>query len=142
MCHSRLKRYRHDSSNLISSVKILNAYKSKLQSIPQYEKSEIKRNQEAVTLKLTTKLWNFDIVPCFLRKEDIFGKSYYLIPDGKWHWTKTDPRIDKNRVTDINVKLGGNMLNVVRMVKYWQRRKTMPTMNSYLLETIILNYYL
>lgn len=49
------------------------------------------------------------------------------------HWTKTDPRIDKNRVTDINVKLGGNMLNVVRMVKYWQRRKTMPTMNSYLL---------
>lgn len=76
MCHSRLKRYRHDSSNLISSVKILNAYKSKLQSIPQYEKSEIKRNQEAVNLKLTTKLWGFDIVPCFLTKEDIFGKSY------------------------------------------------------------------
>ncbi len=35
----------------------------------------------------------------------------------------------------------GNVLNVIRAVKYWQRRPTMPSMSSYLLETLILDYY-
>ncbi len=72
---------------------------------------------------------------------DAFGKNYYLIPDGKGHWKKTDPRVDRNRVSEINVKNDGNVLNVIRAVKYWQRRPTMPTMSSYLLETMILDYY-
>nr|WP_239667838.1 hypothetical protein [Klebsiella pneumoniae] len=67
--------------------------------------------------------------------------NYYLIPDGKGHWKKTDPRVDRNRVSEINVKNDGNVLNVIRAVKYWQRRPTMPTMSSYLLETMILDYY-
>src|SRR5690606_26517740 len=35
----------------------------------------------------------------------------------------------------------GNALRAVRVIKYWNRRATMPTIPSYLLETIILNYY-
>ncbi|WP_235897838.1 hypothetical protein [Yersinia alsatica] len=33
------------------------------------------------------------------------------------------------------------MLNVIRAVKYWQTTKSMPAIGSYLLETLILNYY-
>lgn len=33
------------------------------------------------------------------------------------------------------------MLNVIRVVKYWQTKKAIPTIGSYLLETMILNYY-
>ena len=65
----------------------------------------------------------------------------YLIPDGNGYWKKTDPRIDKERTTRINQNHDGNILQIIRILKYWNRRATMPTMSSYLLETMILNYY-
>lgn len=138
---SRLDRYRHSGADTICSVRILNIFKSHLQNIAQYAQADIRRNQEAVAVKLVSKEWNFDIVPCFITQEDAFGKTYYLIPDGSGHWKFTDPRIDRNRVTNINVQNDGNVLNVIRAVKYWQRRPTMPSMSSYLLETLILDYY-
>ncbi|MDT1513636.1 nucleotidyltransferase [Escherichia coli] len=76
-----------------------------------------------------------------ITSEDAFGRTYYLIPDGNGHWKFTDPRKDRDRVTTINVQNNGNVLNVIRAVKYWQRRPTMPSMSSYLLETLILDYY-
>ncbi len=139
--NSRLHRYRHTNADTICSIRILNAFKSRLQDIAQYAQADIRRNQEAVTLKLTSKDWNFDIVPCFITREDIYGKTYYLIPDGNGHWKFTDPRIDRDRVTSINVQKEGNVLNIIRAVKYWQRRSTMPSMSSYLLETLLLDYY-
>ncbi|BDP18689.1 nucleotidyltransferase [Enterobacter hormaechei] len=138
---SRLHGYRHSGADTICSVRILNAFKNRLQDIAQYAQAEIRRNQEAVTLKLVSKDWNFDIVPCFITSEDVFGRTYYLIPDGNGHWKFTDPRKDRDRVTTINVQNDGNVLNVIRAVKYWQRRPTMPSMSSYLLETLILDYY-
>ncbi|EEC0943213.1 TPA: nucleotidyltransferase [Salmonella enterica] len=137
----RLKYYKHDGTDLINSRKIINCIISKLNEIPQYDKADIKRNQEAATLKLKSYEWNFDIVPAFITTPDFLGKTYYLIPDGNGHWKKTDPRIDKQKVTDLNVKLSGNMLNVIRVIKYWQKRPTMPSMSSYLLETMLLNYF-
>ncbi|HBZ0925295.1 TPA: nucleotidyltransferase [Klebsiella pneumoniae] len=138
---SRLHRYRHSGADTVCSVRILNAFKNRLQDIAQYAQADIRRNQEAVTLKLVSKDWNFDIVPCFITSEDAYGKTYYLIPDGYGHWKFTDPRIDRERVKAINVKNEGHVLNVIRAVKYWQRRSTMPSMSSYLLETLILDYY-
>ncbi len=138
---SRLHSYRHSGADTVCSVRILNAFKNRLQDIAQYAQADIRRNQEAVTLKLVSKDWNFDIVPCFITSEDAFGRTYYLIPDGNGHWKFTDPRKDRDRVTTINVQNNGNVLNVIRAVKYWQRRLTMPSMSSYLLETLILDYY-
>lgn len=102
---TRLNKFKSSGSETISSIRILNHFKNKLKEISQYELADIKRNQEAVTLKLTSKTWNFDIVPCFRSAEDSFGHSYYLIPDGSGNWKKTDPRIDKARTTDLNVKI-------------------------------------
>lgn len=95
---SRLHRYRHSGADTVCSVRILNAFKNRLQDIAQYAQADIRRNQEAVTLKLVSKDWNFDIVPCFITSEDAYGKTYYLIPDGNGHWKFTDPRIDRDRV--------------------------------------------
>lgn len=138
---ARLTGYLHDDSDCINSRKVINAFVSALKNVGQYDKADISRNREAATLKLKSYDWNFDIVPCFQTKEDIYGKSYYLIPDGKGHWKKTDPRIDRSKIQEQNQRFGGNLLNVIRIVKYWQRRQTMPTMNSYLLETMLLSYY-
>lgn len=138
---STYSNYKHDGYSFLNSRKIVNKFVSKLGDVSQYSKSETKRNQEAATLNLNTYDWVFDIVPCFFTTEDIYGKTYYIIPDGNGHWKKTDPRIDRQRVTKINTRLGGNVLNVIRIMKYWHSRPTMPQMGSYLLESIILNYY-
>ncbi len=79
--------------------------------------------------------------PALLPAKMPLNRLFYLIPDGNGHWKFTDPRKDRDRVTTINVQNNGNVLNVIRAVKYWQRRPTMPSMSSYLLETLILDYY-
>ena len=126
---------------ILNSKKVINKFLSKLSNIPQYSNAEIKRNLEAATLKLKSYDWVFDIVPCFFTAPDALGKTYYLIPDGKGNWKKTDPGIDKEKSANTNQKYSGYILNVVRVIKYWNKRPTMPSMPSYLLETMILNYY-
>ena len=70
-----------------------------------------------------------------------FGKAFFLIPDGSGNWKPTDPRIDKDRTTDINSKQQVSVLDMIRIMKYWTKRRTAVTMGSYFLECMILNYY-
>lgn len=131
----------HDYTTILNSKKVINKFVSACSNVPQYSSAVIKRNHEAATLQLSSYTWNFDIVPCFMTTVDSAGTSYYLIPDGNGHWKKTDPRIDRERTTRINQAHKGKVLQVIRIIKYWNRRPTMPTMPSYLLESMILNYY-
>jgi len=131
----------NNGSNILNSIKVVNKFVSSLRTVPQYKKAATKRNQEAAVLQLSSYDWAFDVVPCFYTKPDIFGRCYYLIPDGSGGWKKTDPRIDQERVTTINQQHDGNVLNVIRILKYWNNRPTMPSMSSYLIEVMILNYY-
>ncbi|WP_411360337.1 hypothetical protein [Pseudidiomarina salilacus] len=135
------KNYRHVASNTLNSIRIVNEFVRKLSSIDQYKSATIKRNQEAAVLNLKTYDWAFDIVPCFFTTEDSLGRAFYIIPDGTGHWKKTDPRKDRDRVKRINQTCSGHMLNVLRLVKYWQRRPTMPSVGSYLLECMVLNHF-
>ncbi|CCI70111.1 hypothetical protein PPM_3302 [Paenibacillus polymyxa M1] len=131
----------HDYTNKLNSRKVINKFISELSTIPQYKKAEIKRNLEAATLELTTHPWNFDIVPSFITVPESDGRTYYIIPDGKGHWKKTDPRLDRSNISRINQKHNGKILNVIRLIKYWNNRPTMPSMGSYLLECMLLSYY-
>jgi len=137
----RLKDLCNPSTNTLNSIKVVNKFVSSLWSVPQYKKSEINRRQEAAVLNLTSYDWSFDIVPCFFAQEDYYGKTYYLIPNGNGNWKKTDPRIDRDRVSSINQNNNGNVLNAIRTMKYWNRRPTMPSMSSYLIENMLLNHY-
>jgi hypothetical protein len=137
----KLRRLCFDDTNKLNSRKVMNKFKNLLGKVPQYEEADIKRNLEAVTLKLKSYTWNFDIVPCFLTQPELSGRTYYLIPDGRGDWKKTDPRIDRDRVTQVNQEHDGNILNLIRVMKYWNKRATMPSMGSYLLENMVLDYY-
>jgi hypothetical protein len=137
---TRLKSLSNEFSQL-NSIRLLNKLKSKLSTIPQYSEADLKRNQEAITLKLKSYPWNFDIVPAFITSPESDGRSYYLIPDGSGSWKKTDPRIDAKRTTTINQLRNGKALKYIRLIKYWQKRPIMPTISSYLLENIILSYF-
>ncbi|QQS51103.1 MAG: nucleotidyltransferase [Bacteroidota bacterium] len=139
---SRFLEYRNDGTAILNSRKIINAFVLKLVDIPQYRSADIKRNLEAATLNLNSYDWVFDIVPCFFTTPELDGRTYYIIPDGKGNWKKTDPRIDRDRLSALNTSHDGNILNVIRSVKYWNKRATMPTMSSYLLENMIIEYYI
>jgi hypothetical protein len=139
--NSRMYRYLHDGATTLSSTKVVNRYVRALENVPQYREAKINRRGEAATLKLTSYDWNFDVVPAFHTVEDEQGRSFYVIPNGNGHWKKTDPRIDRDRVLRVNTKHDGNMLGPLRAIKYWHRRPTMPTMSSYALECMIVQYY-
>jgi hypothetical protein len=130
-----------NSTTLLSSIKVVNRFVKYLDEIPQYEKADIKRNQEAATLKLTSYDWNFDIVPCFFTSAEADGRTYYLIPDGQGNWKKTDPTLDKARTSSVNQSRDGHVLRAIRAMKYWNSRPTMASMGSYLIENMILDFY-
>ncbi|VXC04781.1 nucleotidyltransferase [Massilia sp. 9I] len=138
---SPLHELRFDDGVFLNSKRVINKFVSALGGIPQYDKAEMHRRGEAATLSLKSYQWVFDIVPCFMTTEESNGKTYYLIPDGDGHWQKTDPRIDRGRVERLAALRGAKMLDVIRLVKYWNCRPTMPTMGSYLLENMVLDYY-
>ena len=125
-----------DGTSYLNSTKVINRFVSKLSDLSDYEKAVLHKNHEAATLKMKSYTWNFDIVPCFYTTG-----GFYLIPDGKGNWKKTDPRIDNNRTITINQKHNGKLLNLIRLVKYWNNRKVTLKMNSYMLECMILNRY-
>ena len=137
----RLNKYLSDDKAYINSRKIIEKFKSSLKDVHQYSSAVINRRGEAATLKLISYEWNFDIVPSFITAADDNGVTFYLIPDGNGNWNKTDPRIDKDRTTAINQKHDGKVLNVIRAIKYWQKKNKLPELKSYLIETILLNYY-
>jgi hypothetical protein len=139
---TNLKAFCNDYTNTLNSRKVINRFIGKCADVPQYEKAEIKRNGSAAVLALKSYDWHFDIVPCFMTVVESWnGRNYYLIPDGLGNWKKTDPRIDRDRAQTLNQTHDGHVLDVVRVVKYWNKRPTMPSMCSYLLETIIFDYY-
>ncbi|MCR8985987.1 hypothetical protein NW801_13245 [Brevibacillus laterosporus] len=136
---SILRKYCDDG--LLNSRKLLNKLRDSLKNIPQYDRADIHSRQEAITLKLKSYSWNFDVVPSFLTTADSLERTYYLIPDGSGNWKKTDPRIDSIRTTSINQHHDGKLLNVIRLIKYWNNRPTQPKIGSYLLENMILNFF-
>lgn len=138
---TRFRDYVNEGTNILNSRKVINAFVSKLASVPQYKNADIKRTLEAATLNLQSYDWTFDIVPCFFTSEDANKKTYYIMPDGNGNWMKTDPRKDKERIDEVNTKHKGQILKVIRAIKYWNKRPTMPTMSSYLIENMVLDYY-
>jgi hypothetical protein len=131
---TRLKNL--SDNNQLNSKKVVNKFVSSLSNISQYKSSEIHRRQEAATLNLTSYDWSFDIVPAFYTTGE-----FYLIPDGNGNWKATNPPLDQKYVTDINKKHKVSAHQLIRTLKYWNRRAKMPSMSSYLFENFVLNFY-
>ena len=130
-----------NNDGTLNSTLVLNRFKEKLQCVREYNRSEINRKGEAIVLNLKSKEWSFDIVPCFHTVKESDGRDYYLIPNGMGKWKKTEPKIEQNRITNLNKIFEGKVLSTIRLIKYWNKRAKMPTVASYILETIILDFF-
>ena len=126
-----------DQNGYISSTRVKNKFITELMRLNDYKKAEFHSRGEAVTLSLSSYIWVFDVVPCF----KCSGIDKYLIPNGQGHWKYTNPRIEQDRITRINQKHNGKVLSTIRLVKYWNRRGKMPTLVSYVIETMVLDYF-
>lgn len=122
--------------NVLNSRKVVENLKMQLANLSGYSQAEIHRNQEAVTLKLSSYPWNFDIVPCFVTTSD-----FYLIPDGNGNWKNTDPRVDNRRTTEVNQKHQGKVLQWIRIMKFWRALDGNPwkAFSSYVFEQMLLD---
>jgi len=123
------------SYNQLNSIKVVNKFVSCLSNIGQYKSAAIHRRQEAATLNLTSYDWSFDIVPAFYTTT-----GFYLIPDGIGNWKATNPPLDQEYMTSMNQKHNFSVHQLVRTLKYWNRRAQMPTMSSFLFENYVLNF--
>ena len=119
----------------LNSIKVVNKIVSALNQIEHYKKAEIHRRHEAATLQLNSYEWNFDIVPALYT-----DTNYFLIPNGSGGWKATDPRIDQKRISDANQSKEGRVLQLIRTLKYWNRRNSTFKIGSYLFENIVINY--
>lgn len=124
----------------LNSTQVINKFKKKLENVREYTKSEVNKRGEAVVLNLISKDWSFDIVPCFHTVTEDDGRAYYLIPNGKGNWKKTDPLKDKEHVTNTNQEKDSRVLELIRLCKKWNMVKNAATIPSYLLETMIINH--
>ncbi|MPQ49276.1 nucleotidyltransferase [Marinifilum sp. N1E240] len=122
-------------SDVLNSRRVVNKVKNSLSQISQYKSAELHSRGEAATLSLSSYEWVFDIVPCFYTDTGL-----YLIPDGNGNWKPTDPRIDQDRVTTANQNKDGRLLQLIRILKYWNRRNSSYTIGSYLFENIVINF--
>lgn len=122
--------------NILNSNKVLGEIQACLKDVENYSEAKIHKKNEAITLKLLTYEWNFDILPAFYTDTD-----FYLIPDGEGRWKATNPNIDQERTTSINQKHSGQILQIIRTIKYWSRYQFDDTMSSYLLENFIVNFF-
>jgi hypothetical protein len=129
------------STITLNSIKFVNLFKEYLGRVHHYRNADIHRDGEAVRLELDSYAWKFDVVPSFITNPFADGRTYFIIPDGNGNWKFTDPRIDKERVQRVNRLHVINVLDMVRMAKYWNNRPTMPSMGSYLMENLILDYF-
>ena len=131
-----------DAHGYVNSTKILNKIKSSLGTIANYEQAEINKRQQAVRFKLKSYSWVFDIVPAVgISNGSSPGTHYYLIPDGSGDWIRTDPRIDRNNITQAVARHGSLFRPLMRLLKYWNRRAGKPTLSSYYFETLVLKVF-
>lgn len=130
-----------DNKGYVNSIKILNRIKSYLASVPNYQKAEKNRRMQAVTLNLKSHPWIFDIVPAIPIYNYQDKATHFLIPDGYGNWIRTNPKIDAQSLTSVNAKHKGELLPVLRLLKYWNKRKHKPSLSSYYFETLVVQTF-
>lgn len=125
-----------DENSNISSLIILNLIKKEI--CETYSSSQVRRNQEVVNVYLSSYEVGFDIVPVW----EIEIENYYLMPigGGKSRWKRTNPFKDEYIINDLNKKHNYFLKEIIKIMKYWFKKKKIRSLRSYHLEAII--YYI
>lgn len=101
-----------------------------------YPKSDIRKDAPAVKLELN--FIKYDLVPAV---KDLWTKGYYIPSTSPYNssWMYTSPKDLDPLLSNLNVRIGGNLVrNVVRLCKYMDKATCRTTMSSYQLERFLI----
>jgi Second Messenger Oligonucleotide or Dinucleotide Synthetase domain len=118
----------YNNGNTVSSVAVLNQVKAALQET--YD-SDISRNQQAVTIYLSSYDMTLDIVPAVP-----IGTEYYVIPQGHGYhtWKKSNPDIDHSILTQLNTRHNWKVTDAIKIARHWNSTKNRNRLRSYHVE--------
>lgn len=131
----------------ISSSKLLTEFASVLKR--HYPDTKVKPDGQSVVIRMTQgetsdgEGLGYDIVPCFSMQPDNKMEShFYLMPDGRDGWMRTNPRIDTEIAEKLHSANNKTYKKVVKIIKYWNKERFRGILPSYYIELSIAKIYL
>jgi hypothetical protein len=126
----------------ISSSKLIDGFASVLQR--KFPQTEINPSGEAVSVRMTmgassaSEGLGYDVVPCFsLAPQQQGEQPFYLIPDGKNGWIRTNPKKDANVAEVLQEIHSKTFRKAVKLLKYWNIEQLNRKLESYFIELAI-----
>lgn len=104
-----------------SSVTVLNKVRLQLQG--RFTSTPIVRDRQAVVIRFSGG-HRFDVVPAFYVGIGEHKNPLYAIPDGAGGWMNTSPQAHNRFIKGEDVRSGGKLLRVSKLIKYWRTRRT------------------
>ena len=131
----------------VSQSKIVSGFASVLQR--RFPQTKVSPSGQAVAVRMTLGATStsdglaYDIVPCFsLSPQQKTERPFYLIPDGKDGWIRTNPRIDAGIGDFLQRNHNKYFRKVVKLLKYWNAEQLSGKLNSYFVELTIAKAFL
>ena len=89
------------------------------------------------TLYLKADTINVDLVLVELGETPVLDR--YYLPNGDGMWRASNPKEDQRRLSSMNQTQGGNLLTLVRLMKWWNKSKNAGRLKGIHLEVMIEN---
>ena len=120
----------------VSSDTLLNWIRDDLDQ--RFASTVVGRNGLAVTLRFGGGEHGVDVVPAVYDRPLANGHPLYLIPDGNGGWLNTAPSAHERYLRDANLRSGGKLIRLVRLLKHWRATRTPSIpLSSFHLELVL-----
>ena len=134
---------RWTSGSVISSAKLINEFAAVLRR--HYpDATDVYPNGEAVSIRMKQGETDqadglgYDVVPCFsLKPDNAFERPFYVIPDGRDGWIRTNPRHDHAVSEQLQNDNGKTFRKAVKLVKFWNTERLGGAISSYYIELAV-----
>lgn len=120
------------------STTVLDEVRAQLED--RYTQTEVQRDGQAVRINFGNGEYPIDVVPGVYAGALPDHSNYpsYYIADGTGQWMKTAPQAHNKYITAADVKSGGKLKNVAKLLKYWRHRRTPAIpLNSFHIELLL-----
>lgn len=104
-----------------SSVTVLNKVRLQLQG--RFTATPIVRDRQAIVIRFSGG-HRVDVVPAFYVGIGEHKNPLYAIPDGRGGWMNTSPQAHSRFIRGEDVRSGGKLLRVAKLIKFWRTRRT------------------
>jgi hypothetical protein len=126
----------------VSSTKLIDEFAVVLKR--RFPQTNVKPNGQAVSVRMThgeglsSDGLGYDVVPCFsLSPHQECERQFYLMPDGKGGWMRTNPKVDAARADILQDNHNKFFRKVVKLLKYWNAEYLNGAIGSYFIELSI-----